>query len=150
MCPSLIVFALVVVLLIVLMCNQQTGSEHFDTYYNHDMGVYDLDPKYFKTPKEANRWAEYNWSLRDNLGRNVYDLMYEDTVLRNNYIPQDVGYAERELAHPGMKDSYVNMEGQNLNPQYNTLGTYSYKDMASADPGIFYNGQVVSLSQKNY
>ena len=146
----------IVILLILIIYQLQNGKrknsnvESFDTYFNHDMGVWDLNPKLFMSPSDAGLWAKYNWSERESNGLTVYDRVYDMNVSQQAYIPEDEGYGERMLDHPGSKDAYFDMRAMNLNPEYNTLAVYSTKDMKSQDPAIVYNGIPVTLSQKNY
>lgn len=96
-------------------------KEHFDTYYNHDMGaqtVYGTS----NTP-DATLYAKYTWKETDPAtGLNVYDKYYET-----------------HLAEVGYNDDY--------------LGTAVFPAAGIKRdkwPATIFNGEPITLAQKNY
>lgn len=96
-----IIIALFIVLLAFLSkssCSQDGGTEDFDTYYNHDMGIHSVyqkdDPDV--TVDESSLQAKYNWAGQDRKGYNVVDKYYEEETLEKNsaYDPLYMHYNE--------------------------------------------------------
>lgn len=133
----------------------KSNKEHFDTYMNHDIGAYEIyerDGYAGKKPKnvsEAGLWSKYSWRDKDRLGANVFDKMYEEWAQKQNYAPEDSEYAQRSVDSAGEKDAYLDMKFGNAGGD-NLLAIYSYQDMQSLQPGTVFNGQVITLAQKNY
>lgn len=96
-------------------------SEHFDTYYNHDFGAQEVYG-YDNTPAATLR-AKYEWSEKNSsTGMNVYDYMYENQVASDIY-----------------------------NDEYQTLDAYATDNMKlDRWPATVFNGEVITLAQKNY
>lgn len=96
-------------------------QEHFDTYYNHDMGaqtVYRFD----NTP-DATLRAKYTWKETDpRTGMNVYDHYYE-----------------AHLAEIGYSDAYLE-----------TAAFPASEMKRDKWPATVFNGEVITLAQKNY
>ncbi len=100
-------------------------KEHFDVYYNHDVGA----SKVLKIPpKKANLWSKYHWNDRDPDGLSVYDKYYESILSVKNSAPHS-------------------------NPESATTN-YSIRDVQNfEDPYpkfIIFNGEKIVLSQKNF
>lgn len=126
-------------------------KERFDTYKNHDVGVYEVLRDQAVKPKdvaEAGQWSKYNWRDKDPTGITVYDRVYEEWAKKQNYAPEDDDYARRVLDESGNKDAYLDNRFEVLGGE-NALATYSYADMAGRQPGTVFNGEVLTLAQKN-
>lgn len=90
---AIIIVLFIVLLLVFPICfSEDEEDEHFDTYYNHDMGVHEVYQK--KNPKmtvaESGLNAKYRWDEKTKSGDNVYDKYYEDEVNQRNskYAPR--------------------------------------------------------------
>ena len=147
-------------------------QESFDTYRNHDIGaftVYHQDNE--KNEKnDSNRpsgnksgclnyqcpdlsfdpilKAKYNWQNRDKAGYTVYDKMYNNEAQEKIW-GNDNEYSYREFDTWNLDNVYdlkfTVLDNDNL------LSTYNKHDMD--DPKkvqIMYNGQIITLAQKQY
>lgn len=96
-------------------------KEHYDTYFNHDFGAQEVYG-YNNTPAATLR-AKYEWSEKDSsTGMNVYDYMYENKVIEDSY-----------------------------NDEYLTTDAYPAGVMKTDKwPATVFNGEVITLAQKNY
>jgi hypothetical protein len=132
---SLCVILTVILVLMVWAWYRPSSSEHFDTYYNHYMGaqdVYARDELPFSTgPAEqplgddidsVALLAKYNWSEKDpKTGMDVYDYYYEHHL--------------ENVAYP---DAYADISPFPAS-----------KMKLERSPGVIFNGEIISLSQKN-
>lgn len=153
---GVITFAAIVILILVIIgifMPRGCGSrEHFDTYHNHDIGSYTVYKSEGQNPQSVDQaavQAKYTWSERDPSGMTVYDKMYENWATHQNYNPEDYSYGLRSVRDREGKDSYLDTKFEILDGE-NTDALYSYKDTYSKQPATVFNGQIISLSQKNY
>jgi hypothetical protein len=158
----LLAFIIMCILLYILFT---TKTEGFDTYYNHDIGAYDVynentSPKWqtgFKPSniEQANRYANYTWSERDPRGMTVYDQYYENYTLdMGGANDNDREYAYRDIGAAGEDNVYdekfSNRDG------YNLFFTYSPRyiaDMVDKHPATaydFHSDELAVIAQKNY
>lgn len=96
-----IIIVLFIILLMMLSKTPLCSAEHFDSYYNHDMGahtVYQNQPGANQkiTIDESALRSQYRWSDKTPGGYNVYDKYYEAIVNEKNadYNP-NIDYSER-------------------------------------------------------
>lgn len=95
--------------------------EHYDTYFNHDFGAQEVYG-YDNTP-DATLRAKYEWKEKDDsTGMRVYDYVYENKVIADTY-----------------NDEYMNVDAYPAG--------YMKTDKW---PATIFNGEVITLAQKNY
>ncbi len=118
---SMTVVLLLIFVLLLWSYRSADPVERFDTYYNHDMGAQTIYGTN-NTP-DATLYAKYTWKETDPAtGLNVYDKYYET-----------------HLAEVSYNDDYL---GTAVFPASEmTLDKW---------PSTIFNGEPISLAQKNY
>jgi len=163
-----VIFIVVIVILLLVLYTvgiSKSKAENFDTYYNHDIGAFDVYNQNksdswqagFKPSnlEQANRYANYTWSERDPAGMTVYDKYYEDYTFEiGGANDQDKEYVEREINtkdEDNVYDSKFSIrDGGSL---YYTYGPQQIRDMTDTSPAMAYDWHSDELStivQKNY
>lgn len=124
-----------IVAVILLLYFMLSNRESFDTYHNHDFGAYEVykreqpdviprDEPGYKQVEAAARYALYTRREKDPKGLTVYDKYYEQLI----------------------KDKYNSGFANDLYPSASVLTS-----MMDNDPiTTVVNGEVITLSQKNY
>ena len=110
------------------MANVST-SEHFDTFYNHDMdalqwredryGVYAPN----SLASEA-LWDKYTWAQKDKAGDNIYDKVYDNITASqfNNFpVMGDVRYTQDDLLAMYNPNPYIDFRGQRVDLSEKTI-----------------------------
>jgi len=130
--------AIVIVLFMVILmmlsmsdfCNvgEEGEAEHFDTYWNHDMGVHTIQQKTNPdiSVDESVLKAKYTWKAQDKAGENNTDKYYEDMVLEKNagYYPPEVyynmnsDYDTKFVSLPGGGYKLSEMQGSQMNKNF--------------------------------
>jgi hypothetical protein len=142
---------IVIIILLIALFWYNQNTEHFDTYYNHDFGAYNVYKNEEKKPlsvDNASLEAKYQWGDRDVAGYTVYDKMYDAAVKEKNWTSdRDYGYRDVDTVD---LDNVYDTKFSVLNNE-NELSNYNALDMY--DPYVVQNvinGQKVSLAQKQY
>ena len=141
--------ALLVLIILILIFLRLKTPEHFDTYYNHDYGAYDVyknEDLPVKTVNDAALKAKYQWSERDKMGDTVYEKMYDAAIMQKNNTDYEYAYRDTDLGLDNVYDSKFTV----LNNE-NEYSNYNVKDMY--DPNIvqtFMNNEAITLIQKQY
>jgi hypothetical protein len=158
--PFAIVLVLCILIVVILPSCPRVGKnmEHFDTYYNHDIGAYDVyisDPKGSFTPhslQDANSYANYTWEERDPAGMTVYDKYYER--LTNEKNQGDYEYAYRDLNSTGEENVYDSKFSLNDDEnRFYMCGLNCLLDMQDQSPATeydYHSGETSVIVQKNY
>lgn len=158
-----ICLAIIILLIILWVSNIWRVKENFDTYFNHDMGSYDVYKNTYPTkPKsleDANLYAKYSWEEKDRDGRTVYDKYYEKyNFTIGGASPVDGEYAYRDISSLGEDNvydekfsltNYVEKDGFSND----NISNYHFIDMWDKHPALAYDWQSNELSlisQKNY
>ena len=146
---------LAIIFLLIIFWVSKRG-EHFDTYFNHDMGSYDVYKNTYPTkPKsleDANLYAKYAWEEKDRDGRTVYDKYYEKyNFTIGGASPIDGEYAYRDISSLG-EDNVYDEKFSRTDCQDN-ISYFHFIDMWDKHPALAYDwhsDELSFISQKNY
>lgn len=161
---KLIIVSLIVFLLILFIVQQlwispeALSTEHFDTYYNHDLGAQEIFERTTCEPwttRDARLVSKYNWSERDKAGLTVFDKYYE---LYNFEVGAaknaDHEYAYRDIGSLGEENVYdTRFVNTQLDPREDRISTFDWRDTCDRNPAKVYDWhsqEVDALAQKNY
>lgn len=136
-----IVICLIIILLFIIL-TLKANAEHFDTYYKHDEGAYDVYKTAYPniTQEESRVQAKYNWADKSHAGYTVYDDVYEKTLLERNLKSNDNEY------NPGDYGDYdVRYDTKFTLPEANLPRNI----MAHVDPKTIFQDNIITLSEKS-
>ena len=121
---SFVIVCLIILIYLLYIIIEKSGSEFFDTYRNHNEFANSYyknnNPKIFKgdlNSEKTDLYAQYMWNDVDKNGMKLYDHYYEDL---NNC-------------------NYANVNG-----------LYEYEKGVRDDPYTYVYGQKISLNQGKY
>jgi hypothetical protein len=111
---------LIFILILLIITKLDTAKpEHFDVYNNHYIGAADVYG--YMNPSSAVIRAKYDWRDQDpKTGMRVYDHVYENELEARQW-PED----------------------------YKRIASYDAYGAIQPQPAVTFNGQVITLSQKN-
>jgi len=117
---SSVVAVLVFILILILVTKLDTAKpEHFDVYNNHYIDAANVYG--YRDTDSAVLRAKYDWRDQNaETGMRVYDYVYENELEARQW-PSD----------------------------YKMWATYNAYDAIQPQPAVTFNGQVITLSQKN-